>query len=711
MFPLNEGRPRHPSHRSGSYGSTNRSFHADGTWKHFRVPTVLTAVLAMIACMTLGLLNASPASAAPSGTVTAVQQADQTVIVTYTETGAGPGGMQLRLTDLPRVYGSGYTGCPTDQDGNVNCSVHTAAAYTDSTIRYEFDDLSGNLSWGPYTIDVTPYDSTPAEPTIDHGAYCVYSSTTGEWGTVNGAVTIPDIAGVQYQAEFGSYIDVQSGNITQPPGDRNYRALDGDGNVIGGPWTITMTYSGDASECGVGTTNQNPVAADDSVSTDENTAATVDVLANDSDPDGDSLTVTDASGASHGTTSVVSNQVVYTPATDYYGSDSFTYTISDGNGGTASATVSVTVNQVVAPPTSVTPQAPTATTPSCTNTAETVTPPTQDGVVWSPSGPTTLQPGDPTVTYTDTPASGYVFPDGTQTSWPFSNDFDTSTCGTGGSTPPPPPVDDGPHAGFRALPIPALGLVVNFDGSASTGTAPLTYLWDFGDGTTDNNNVADPGNHTYAQPGMYHVTLTVTDGLGRHVTAFADITVASQAKLVLSPSRGVRAGGIERVGIAATSSDGSAAANTTVAVKVTGADKASGTVVTNANGRAVFHYRTHHVGRDHIVVTSSDASARATVTIFHPLEKPTLTVATRHGQLYGYVRTHPAVSRHWVTVYYLRKQNGKTTLRVAGHGLTNSNGRVRVTLSLPAGHKFTLKARMSSHAYAEKFSAPVVVMQ
>jgi len=475
----------------------------------------------MIACMTLGLLNASPASAAPSGTVTAVQQADQTVIVTYTETGAGPGGMQLRLTDLPRVYGSGYTGCPTDQNGNVNCSVHTAAAYTDSTIRYEFDDLSGNLSWGPYTVDVTPYGS--------------------------------------------------------------------------------------------------------------------------------------------------------------------------------------------APPTSVTPQAPTATTPSCTNTAETVTPPTQDGVVWSPSGPTTLQPGDPTVTYTDTPASGYVFPDGTQTSWPFSNDFDASGCGTGGSTPPPPPVDDGPHAGFRALPMPALGLVVNFDGSASTGTAPLTYLWDFGDGTTDNNNVADPGNHTYAQPGMYHVTLTVTDGLGRHVTAFADITVASQAKLVLSPSRGVRAGGIERVGIAATSSDGSAAANTTVAVKVTGADKASGTVATNANGHAVFRYRTHHVGRDHIVVTSSDASASATVTIFHPLEKPTLTVATRHGQLYGYVRTHPAVSRHWVTVYYLRKQNGKTTLRVAGRGLTNSDGRVRVTLQLPEGKRFVLKARMSSHAYAEKFSAPVVV--
>jgi len=476
--------------------------------------------------------------------------------------------------------------------------------------------------------------------------------------------------------------------IVDPVGDPEY-----------GPITTSVTPYGTTP------TDHDPVAQNDTATTDENSAATVDVLANDSDPDGDSLTVTDASGASHGTTSIVSNQVVYTPATGYYGSDSFTYTISDGNGGTASATVSVTVNQVVALPTSVTPQAPTATTPSCASTAETVTPVAQDGVVWNHSGSTALQPGED-VTYTATPDTGYAFPQGAQTSWSFSNTFDASGCN---NTPPPPPVDNGPQAAFKALPMPALGLVVNFDGSASTGTAPLQYLWDFGDGSTYNNSVADPGNHTYAQPGMYHVTLTVTDGVGRHVTAYADVTVASQAKVVLSPSRGVRAGGIERVGIAATSSDGSAAANTTVAVTVTGADKASGTVVTNANGRAVFRYRTHHVGRDHIVVTSSDASASTTVTIFHPVEKPTLSVAVHHGQLYGYVHTHPAVSRHQVTVYYLHKQRGHTARwHVAGHALTNSNGGVRITLNVPTGRSI-LKARMSSRAYAEKFSAPVVV--
>ena len=71
---------------------------------------------------------------------------------------------------------------------------------------------------------------------------------------------------------------------------------------------------------------------------------TVDVLANDSDPEGNGLSVTGAS-ALHGC--VVINEdgtLTYTPDANYHGGDTITYTISDGEGGTASATVAVTVN-------------------------------------------------------------------------------------------------------------------------------------------------------------------------------------------------------------------------------------------------------------------------------------------------------------------------------------------------------------------------------
>src|SRR5207302_9073605 len=91
--------------------------------------------------------------------------------------------------------------------------------------------------------------------------------------------------------------------------------------------------------------NHPPVANDDSASTSANTAVTVSVRANDTDPDNDLLTVTGASTPAHGSTVVNAGATVtYTPAAGYSGPDSFTYTISDGNGGTASATVSITVN-------------------------------------------------------------------------------------------------------------------------------------------------------------------------------------------------------------------------------------------------------------------------------------------------------------------------------------------------------------------------------
>jgi hypothetical protein len=72
-------------------------------------------------------------------------------------------------------------------------------------------------------------------------------------------------------------------------------------------------------------------------------AATIAVLANDSDPDGNTLAVVSVTAPAHGTASISGNAIVYTPAAGYSGSDSFSYTIDDGAGGRASARVAVTV--------------------------------------------------------------------------------------------------------------------------------------------------------------------------------------------------------------------------------------------------------------------------------------------------------------------------------------------------------------------------------
>jgi subtilisin-like proprotein convertase family protein len=94
-------------------------------------------------------------------------------------------------------------------------------------------------------------------------------------------------------------------------------------------------------------TNNAPVAADDAASTAANTPVTVNVLANDSDPDGDPLTLTGVSDVVGGTAVVSNGQVIFTPAAGFSGTGSFTYSISDGRGGTDTAVATVTV---AAPP-------------------------------------------------------------------------------------------------------------------------------------------------------------------------------------------------------------------------------------------------------------------------------------------------------------------------------------------------------------------------
>ena len=95
--------------------------------------------------------------------------------------------------------------------------------------------------------------------------------------------------------------------------------------------------------------NDDPVAGDDIATVDEDSIDNeIDVLVNDNDVDGDTVTVTAVSDPAHGTAAVSPDglSVLYTPDSDYFGPDSFTYTISDGNGGTAIATVNVTVENV-----------------------------------------------------------------------------------------------------------------------------------------------------------------------------------------------------------------------------------------------------------------------------------------------------------------------------------------------------------------------------
>lgn len=90
--------------------------------------------------------------------------------------------------------------------------------------------------------------------------------------------------------------------------------------------------------------NHPPVAAGDQATTSTNTPVTIQVLANDSDPDEDSITVTGVTqGAKGSVTSNPDGTVTYTPNNGFAGQDSFTYTIADCAGASSTASVNVQV--------------------------------------------------------------------------------------------------------------------------------------------------------------------------------------------------------------------------------------------------------------------------------------------------------------------------------------------------------------------------------
>lgn len=125
-------------------------------------------------------------------------------------------------------------------------------------------------------------------------------------------------------------------------------------------FTVTVSDGANSAEARIAITvmpvNDAPVAGDDALAADEDTAATVDVatlLQNDTDVDGDTLSVTALGTPSSGTAALDAGVVTYTPADNFTGTATFTYTLSDGNGGMDTGEVTVTVGGENDPPVAV----------------------------------------------------------------------------------------------------------------------------------------------------------------------------------------------------------------------------------------------------------------------------------------------------------------------------------------------------------------------
>jgi hypothetical protein len=125
------------------------------------------------------------------------------------------------------------------------------------------------------------------------------------------------------------------------PDSFKYTVKDNEG-LVSNEATVSITMD---------SVNDAPVANDDTANTDEDTPVEINVISNDTDKDGtiDPTTITITQQPKHGTLTIDKNtgKIIYVPDEDYYGSDSFKYTVKDNDGLISSeAGVSITINSV-----------------------------------------------------------------------------------------------------------------------------------------------------------------------------------------------------------------------------------------------------------------------------------------------------------------------------------------------------------------------------
>ncbi|OQB13857.1 MAG: Serine-aspartate repeat-containing protein D precursor [Firmicutes bacterium ADurb.Bin193] len=179
------------------------------------------------------------------------------------------------------------------------------------------DDSKTTEKNTPVDIPVLANDSDPDGDTIT-----VTEVTQGS----NGSVTINADGTVKYTPD-NDFVGVDT---------FTYTITDGNGGEDTATVTVTITDI----------PNNPPTAVDDSKTTEKNTPVDISVLVNDSDPDGDTITVTEVTQGSNGSVTINADGTVkYTPDNDFVGVDTFTYTITDGNGGEDTATVTVTITE------------------------------------------------------------------------------------------------------------------------------------------------------------------------------------------------------------------------------------------------------------------------------------------------------------------------------------------------------------------------------
>ncbi|WP_131588685.1 cadherin-like domain-containing protein [Mycolicibacterium phlei] len=438
------------------------------------------------------------------------------------------------LTVVGVVSGPSSGTLTLNEDGTFTYTPDLNFNGTD-TFTYEVSDGQGGTDTALVTISVTSVNDAPVAGTdtytvnedtvltVPVGTGLLANDTDVDGGTLSATLTTEPAHGTVTVNTDGSftYTPVANYNGTD---SFTYTVSDGQGGTAVGTVNITVIAVNDA-----------PVAVTDNYSVNEDTVLTVPagtgLLANDTDVDGGALTVIANTNPAHGTLTLNPNGTfTYTPHENYNGADSFTYTVSDGQGGTAVGTVNITVNPVNDRPVAVNDSFNTdEDTPLngnvLTNDIDVDGDTLSATLVMGPNNGTLTLNSNGTFTYT--PNANFY---GTDTFFYRVNDGTVNGQTAGVVTITVTPVNDPPVAANDSFTVAEdttySGNVLSNDSDVDGNPLTVISHTDPSHGTL---NLNPNGTFTYTPHQDYHgtdsFTYTVSDGQGGTADATVDITV------------------------------------------------------------------------------------------------------------------------------------------------------------------------------------------
>lgn len=249
---------------------------------------------------------------------------------------------------------SGQSTVPVLPPGTTYTAI---AADEDTTVYLRSDGTAASV--GPNSdgqnLIATPPAGTRYTAIATSGLHTVLlrsdGTAVGFGAGVNGQITIPNPpAGLDYVGvavgDSHTVLLVSDGSVVAVGSNFNQQ---GAIPVLPGGVVYTSVFAGSDKTVLLTAAGSRPIAIPDAVSTNEDTTVVIDsttLLSNDLAPGGGQLTITDVGIASHGTATLATDgSITYTPHDDYYGIDSFIYTVTNGSL-SAATTVTVTVSPV-----------------------------------------------------------------------------------------------------------------------------------------------------------------------------------------------------------------------------------------------------------------------------------------------------------------------------------------------------------------------------